>query len=346
MIKDEIIFSARYNILRNGGTYKQIYPAGTPEIWCMTSSELKLSMRGSFYDDNNFKDVDFLTDRLQIEATINGVVYPCGQYIITSEAYRKTDNIKTVELEGYCVLYLAQRKKLEERLYIPAGTLYTTQINALLIGAGIINFVTTPSAFTFAVDREDWEIGTPYLTIINDLLREINYNSAWVDMDNIVRITPYTSPSVNNITQSYSAGRYSIIGDDYTKSNDNHSKSNVFKVTCSNPELPNPLTATATNDDPASPFSTVNIGRVLHVENVDNTPNQAALQSTADTLKLKSLLTTETVEIVTAINPVHTAFDVLALANDDVTGIYSETEWSLSLAANADMRHKAKRVIM
>lgn len=344
LIKDIIEFSARYEVMRGGGVYKRIYPADDPEINCVSSSALKMSIRGAFYRDD-FEDINFLTDRIRAVVTINGVDYPCGHFVVTSEEYRKTGGLKTVAIEGYSPLYLAERKKIETRLSIPAGTNYVAQINSLLMACGITNIISTPTSLTMATAREDWEIGTPYLTIINDLLAEINYNSAWVDLNGAVHITPYAAPSLANVTHTYTAGQFSLIGEDYTLSNDMHSKCNVFLVICSNPDLGAPMSATAEITDPSVPFSTVNIGRVLSVTQVDNTPNQTVLQNTANMLRTKALLTTQTITFETAINPTHSSFNVLALDNDELSGLFEETEWSMVLSPSANMKHKARRVI-
>jgi hypothetical protein len=340
---NRIEFDVRYEVVRNGGTYRRISAYGYPSISGIASSELKMSFRGTFLRDN-FDGINFLTDRLRVVVVLNGTEYPCGLFVITSVLNRKAGGVKVADLEGYSILYLAQRKKIETRLSLAAGANYITSINNLLIGAGITNFVYTASSLTLATVREDWEIGTPHLTIVNDLLSEINYNSAWVDLSGAVHLSKYAAPSLSNITQTYKAGALSLIGDDYTKGNDMHSKCNVFMAVCSNPDLSSPMTATSTNSDASSPFSTVNIGRVLSVTTVDNTPSQSELQATADRLKLQSLLSTETVEFATAINPTHTAFDVLALDNDELSGLFEETEWTISIEPGADMTHKAKRV--
>ncbi|MEG1991221.1 MAG: hypothetical protein RR351_03945, partial [Christensenella sp.] len=115
---------------------------------------------------------------------------------------------------------------------------------------------------------------------------------------------------------------------------------------CSNPDHETPLTAVSVNDSADIPFSTVNIGRVLHAETVDNIASQAELQSKADLLKFQSMQTGETIEFYTSPNPTHTAFNTVALDNDELTGVFSETEWRLPLSAESDMVHKAKRVII
>ncbi len=334
-------YAVRYEVLRGGGVYAELSPIDTPEISYVSSSALKMSMRGTFrYPE---EDLNFVSDRLRIVAVINGTEYPCGTFVVTgvTESHSATDD--AVELEAYSILYLAQRKKTESRLHLSAGTNYITAVSSLLIGAGITGIVSSATGLTLASDREDWEIGTPYITIINDLLDEINYNSAWVDLEGRVNLTPYAAPSAANIAHTYTAGEYSLITDTWKRTDDVYSKCNVFLCICGNPDL-TPMSATAVNDDPNCRYSTVHIGRVLYVETVDNVPNQAALTARANNLLAKSLLSEETVEFETQFMPTHTAFETVALDNGRMSGIYAETEWRMPLDPRNAMVHKAKRV--
>ena len=150
----------------------------------------RLSLRcryaGRFCGDN-IDGINWLSDRLRVVVILNGVEYPCGVFIITTAPKRKVGGLKLIDIEGYSPLYLAQRKKLETRLHIDAGANYVTQINNLLIASGISDITSTATSLTLATAREDWEIGTPYLTIINQLLAEINYNSVWVNLNGTAR---------------------------------------------------------------------------------------------------------------------------------------------------------------
>lgn len=338
-------FSARYEVLRNNAVYAELYAMdNTVEIQNSDTSALKMSVRGTFYDYSG--DINFLTDRLRAIITLNGTDYPAGTFVVTTETKHRSAGLDSVEIEGYSILYLAQRKRLEEPLYIGKGTNYITQIVRLLNLCGIENIEAEETAYTFQTAREDWEIGTAVLDIVNQLLGEISYHSVWVGLNGIVRLTKYQTPDISNIMHTYSADRYSVIEDDYEITTDRFDKCNVFRVTCENPEIDTTMVAVSENSSPDSPFSTVNIGRILHTEQVDNIPSQEALQDYADRLKYQSLQETETVEFATAAIPTHETYDVVALENGELAGIYIETGWRLPLSAGASMIHQARRVTM
>ena len=290
--------------------------------------------------------VNWASDRLKAWVSVNGVDYPMGVYVPTTLMGRHDAAGDIVEIEAYSLLYLAKRTKLEETLVFRGGENYIGCIQTLLRLAGITWYEADSTEYTLSCDRE-WEVGTEVLTIINELLSEINFRSAWVDLCGKVRLTKYSAPDHTNIKHIYNADEYSVISEEYTLSNDSFGKANVFRCVCSNPDLSGPFVATSENSDPKSAFSTVNVGaRILHIENVDNIPSQAALQEKANELLVKSKLTTEEIEFETALIPEHEAFDVVALDNGGLTGIFEETEWSCSLEYSGKMTHRAKRVIL
>lgn len=336
-------FSTRYEVLRNNAVFSQIYASEySPEVQNIESSELKMSMRGTFkkYSD----DINFLSDRLRPVMIINGKEYPLGVFVVTTETDTVYGNIEMVEIEAYSLLYLVKRKKTEERLSIKAGENYVTQIITLLNACGINDIEADASEFVFSSVREDWDIGTSYLEIVNQLLDEINYNPAWVNLNGTVRLTRYAVPSIDNVNHVYSAGEYSVIESSYSRTTDRYGKYNVFRVFCENPDMEEPMVAISENNSVDSPFSTVYIGRILYNEQVDNIPSQSALQDYADKLKYKSMQETETIEFYTAPSPDHAAYDVVALDNGKMAGIYMETEWRLPMSPDARMTHKARRI--
>lgn len=336
-------FSARYEVLRNNAVFAEFHAIDDAvEIQNIESSALKMMIRGTFHSCD--ADVNFLSDRLRAVVTLNTIDYPAGIFVVTTETKTHSGGVDGVEIEGYSLLYLAQRKRIEEPLYIAAGTNYITQIVQLLNSCGIDSIEADETSYTFAADREDWDVGTSVLDIVNQLLAEISYNSVWVDLGGTTRLTKYQTPGISNVSHTYSANEYSVIEDSYKITTDRFDKHNVFRVTCENPDLDEIMVAVSENNSPDSPFSTVNLGRILYTEQVDNIPSQEALQEYADKLKYQSLQETETVEFTTAAIPNHTTYDVIALENGDMAGIYTETEWRLPLAAGASMIHKARRV--
>lgn len=336
-------YSVRYEVLRDNAVFAEIYPIDySPSVQFIDSSELKTSFRGTFFEYSD--EIDFLTDRLRPVIILNGVEYPMGVYVITTETLRYDSGVMQKDIEGYSLLYLAQRKRIEERVHIAAGKNYGTVIFELLVSCGISAIEADETDLTFAAAREDWDIGTPIIEIVNELLAEINYNEVWVDLNGVVRLTKYRQPTLETIKHTYSEGEYSLIESAYTKKSDRYGKYNVFRVICDSPDLDEPMVAISENNVDESPFSIARLGRILYTTKIDSTPSKAALQAYADRLRNQSLQETEEVEFFTAPVPDHNAFDTVALGNGGLTGIYTETEWRLQLSPGASMYHKARRV--
>ncbi len=323
---------------------KIITAADAPTINMTADSELKFTFRGRFFDYRK-QEIDFLTNDLKVIASINGDEYNLGYYVITGETLEHEKGVDYIEIEGYSRLYLLKQSRIETRVYFAANTLYTEALYDLLTDAGITAFYIEPSELTLATDREDWEIGTDRLTIINKLLSEMSYASAWVDLDGVIQCTPAKIPSIENIDIIYQADRYSIIGADYTMAVDRHNKPNVFRVVCNNPELGEPLVSIIENDDEDNPYSTAYRPRVLQITEVDNIASQEALDEYAYQLALKSLLSDEVVTYETMLNPEHTVGDIIALGNGELTGIFAETGWTMTLDYQARMTHRARRTV-
>lgn len=291
-------------------------------------------------------ELNWMTDRVRPVLIINEVEYPCGVFVATTLDTKIVAGQEILSMEAYSPLYLANRVQIEGGYTIKAGTNYLTAVQELLRYAGITNYDAEDTTLTLAADRADWDIGTPVLDVVNELLSEINYRSAWVDLTGCVRLTKYVAPSTDNIAHTYGAGAYSIVSDDASVSTDYFSKANVFRAVCDSPDLDEPLVATTENSDPNSPYSTATLGvRILQTEKVDGVPDLATLQERAENMLTKSLQTTETVQFVTALCPVHQCWDTVGLALDAVTGIYTETGWSMVLDASGEMSHTAERVV-
>lgn len=340
MIKDRIDWSSRYEL---SGADMELEAVDTPEVEFVASSEVKISFKGRFIIPES---ADLVTVRLCPYMTINGTEYPCGKYIITSAEKSMRSGREETEITGYSILYLAKRKIVEDRLHFSAGAGYLNTVRTLLIASGITNIVTdTSSSATLQTAREDWDPGTPYLDIVNQLLSECGYADAWPDMRGRVHLSLPATGSSPEITHSYAEGQYSIISDAYKRSDDRYGKYNVVRVICANPELGAPMVAVSELTDPAIPYSIPNIGRVAHIENVDNIASQSQLQAMADELIIRQMRVTESCEFYTASDPTHGCRDVTALTREGLTGIWRETGWRLPLNAAYDMTHTGERVI-
>jgi len=211
----------------------------------------------------------------------------------------------------------------------------------------VLHILPDPCDDVLQTDREDWEEGTSYLTIVNALLVEIGYNPLWFDLAGRARLTRYQEASAANIAHIYKSGEDALILPDCTISEDAYSLYNVFRAVVSNPELPEPLASTAVNDYPRSRTSTVRLGRRIPapIEKLDNIASQAALDAYVGRKRFESMLSTERVTFTTANLPIHGYLDTVALQHERLDGIYQETDWSMTLSHDGRMTHRARRVL-
>lgn len=335
--------SCRYDVLRNGVKFTEMFARGSPTVKMVADAKVKMAFSGQFIEDSS---VDLHTDIIKPHLILNRVEYPLGEYRATTVTNVHKRGTDYVNIEGYDRGIRVKQQTTETRVSFAANNRYTDIVQALLIAAGIDKIICIDSTATLATTREDWEIGTTYVDIINCLLAEINYMDAWWDLDGYAHIEPYIIPSAANIKHTYKSDEYSIIKPDCETVIDTYSAYNVFTAMVSNPDLPTPLYATAVNDDPSSPISTIKRGRIpMPVVKLDNIANQAALQDFVNNLKFKSLISTEVSTFETAKAPTHLVRDTMALDHEALQGIYSELEWGITMSATGQMTHKARKVL-
>ena len=333
-----------FSVWRDGAPFCDLEPYGSGTLTHDNGAQLQDSIQQVFHD-YRASGVDFVGDILRVECEINGVNYPLGRYCVTTERPGMENGVPVIEVEGYSLLWILTQCKIEEIRTWTAGTPYTEVIGGLLVEAGLTDYEIETSTAVLATDRADWDIGSEFIEIINDLLAEINYNPLFVGFDGVIRATKYHAPTVSGVTRTYTEGKDSVIRADYDSELDRFGVANVFIVICDSPEFGQTLRAEAVNSDPNSPYSTVSLGRrVPRIERVDNTPDLATLQDTADRLLSESLETTERVEIVTAPQPDHAANETLLVQVGELAGVYRETGFEIELSETGQMKHKAVRV--
>ena len=334
----------RVDVLRDGVRLLSIPFSSPPNILADSESEIKMSMSGSFVDNDM---IDWLSDRLQPVVVIDGAEHPCGVYVPATMTSSSGEDGQRVTVEAYDLCYVLTLAKTETIYHISAGTGYLDAINTLMASAGIAMVQAAPSAAVLQTDREDWDVGTSYLTIINQLLSEINYRTIWFDANGCAVLEPALTPSADRIDHIYDATPVdSITHRDTTTVTDLFDRPNVFIVICSNPDYDAPMTATSENNNAQSRLSIANRGmRIPQVYKVDNIASMDELQVYADRLRDQSMLATEVTTIQTAIVPDHGLFDVVALQHPAASGIYLETGWEFSMQAGTYMTHRLKKVV-
>ena len=339
------LLETRFVVLRNGADFGLLYPKenSLPTIQMNAKARVKTSLSGEFVRNDN---ISWLSDKIRAELIIDGTTHPLGVFLPATVQWKETETTKTVSIEAYDQCWQLSDTKTEGILHLNEGTNYIEAVKLLLTQAGIALVSSKPSSATLAEDRE-WELGTSYLDIVNQLLGEINYNPIWFNSSGVAILEPASVPTAENIEHRIdSSDSDCLMLPSITNEIDAFNAPNVFVCVCSNPDKDDVMIAKAENTNPQSALSIARRGRrIVHTEKVDNIADQTELQAYAERLRNESMITGEVFRIQTALQPGHGVNDVVAFHHDDVTAICIETSWSMSLGVGGTMTHSLEKVV-
>lgn len=336
-------YDVRLDVLRNGVKYKTLKIVDAPKIRFNSEAELKSGMSGSFKYD---ADLNLITDELQPIQIIDGTEYPMGIYDISVSQENTNEIDKSTYFEAYDRCFLLKTTRTEEIIHISAGTSYINTIKQFLTTCGIAMVISDANADVFATDREDWEIGTDYLKIINQLLSEINFKSIWFDSRGYAMLEKKKAPNNQNINHRFGK-EAELVAMTCSSQIDIYDKPNVFICVCNNADYAEPLIARAVNDNPISSLSIFKRGRrIAKTYRVDNIASQEELDNYANQLRNESMLSSEIVTVNTPNLGYYSSEDIIALENYSITGIFVELSWDLTLSLGGKMKHKLRRQII
>lgn len=343
----------RWKILRGGADYAWLRSAAdsAPTMWMRYDAEIKTSFSGLFAPtatdiDGRTVPVNWQSDELSPLLVIDGVEHPLGIYMPATVTPSKRDGVETVRVEAYDRCWRVRDDYAESMPYFAAGTPYITVIEILLTNAGIETVYATPNEAVLAEDRE-WEIGTSSLSIVNELLSEINYKPLWFNAYGAAVLEPAAVPLVQNIRHTLDADKIeSLVLPTISRETDVYAAPNVFIVACANPDKSGNMVASAENTNPQSPLSIARRGRrVAKYTQLQNIADQAELQAYADRLRNESMITGETIRVSTALLPGFGVADVVALHYGDLAAICIERTWTMELRVGGTMTHTLEKVV-
>lgn len=274
------------------------------------------------------------------------VEWPLGVFQLTSptRAYRDGNYIVR-DVEAYDLLLTLRDDKTADRYVLGVGANYTTAVAQILQAEGFYQNV-TPSSLTVPATME-WEPGTSYLRIVNDILGAINYDSVFFDETGVCICRPYQSPVDRPILYDYTADADSIIAGDIDQTLDLFGVPNKWVLVKSEPDQPS-IKGTYTNSSISSPTSTVSRGRtIVDFSTEEEAANVGTLNALAKRKAFEASQVYEVVEFESAGMPFHGNYSVIMLTIDDLAigDRYSEHEWTLPLQAGELMSHKVRRVV-
>ena len=348
-------------IVRNGADYGKLWPAldSAPSIRMNEAGAIKTSFSGDFlptvydFDGRPIPDaaVNWLADEIRPELIIDGTVYPLGIFLPATVQESKGQGgtqLRSLHVEAYDRCWVVRDHYTESTTYFAAGTNYGDAIESLLTAAGIALISAAPTAATLAEAREDWNIGTSYLTIVNQLLSEINYNPLWFDGDGTAIVEPASVPAASSIRHTIDLSNPGVLArPKIQRSTDIYSAPNVFICVCSNADKSGPMVARSENTNPQSDLAIQKRGRrIAKVVQVSNIADQSALQDYADRLRNESMITSETILLSTGLLPGYGVDDVVGLIDGEDMSICIERAWSMELKAGGNMQHQLEKVVI
>lgn len=345
-MKRELDF--RYDILRNGADYTTLDPVtGTmPTIAMVDSGEIKTTLMGTFYDPGD--RVDWLTDEIRPTIIIDGVPHHLGIYLPGTVEFAEDNTSRTVTVEAYDRCWRVQTRCAETLRYFAQGLNYLNVVVSLLTDAGITSVAKVNTSHTLVEDREDWNIGTSNLSIVNELLAEINYKQLWFDQDGTARLEPAAQAKAESIQHTFDDTNVrSLMIPGIRKSTDVYAAPNVFLCVCSNADKSGPMSAIAENTNPQSPLSLPRRKRrITQVINVNNIASQAELEVYANRMVTSSMLRGETISVETCLLPGFGVNDVVGIQYGDYMAICVEKAWTMTMGVGGTMQHTLERVII
>lgn len=335
--------SFRFFALRDGAKLTELYAIGTPSLRMDSAGEIKTALSGEFVENSK---VNWLTDEIKPVMVLDGVEHPLGIYAVATKKDSETETTKSVKVEAYDRCWRLREYKTETRLYFAASETYQEALEELLTVCGIILYQITPIATPLGIARE-WEIGTSYLSIINELLLEINYAQVYFDAEGFAVLRPEPEISVENISKTLDSNNVrSLLLPQIERETDVYNAPNVFIAVCSNADRAAPLVARAENTNPQSPLSILRRGkRIVSVETVNNIADQSTLQEYVDKKRNGSMMSAETVTVSTGLLPGFTAKEVVALRYNDFWGVCKEKSWTMEMKAGGTMSHVLEKVV-
>ena len=338
----------KYSVFRNGARFGELHATAenAPQLLMDDSGSIKTKLSGNFLIPG--EDVNWLTDEIQAKLIINGSASSCGVFLPSVVSEHEDGENRYLHIDALDRGWIVQDSRTESRVFIPAGTNYIEAIVSVLGRAGISQIVSTPTDFVTAEDRDDWNVGTSILEIVNQLLSEISYKPLWFNGDGAAMLEPASSPSAQNIDHMLDDTKIeSLMMTRISKQTNLYNKPNAFVCICSNADKADGMVAIGENTNPQSPLSISRRGRkITQTVQVQNTPSQTALQLYADRMVTDSLTSGETITVSTALLSGFGVGDVTAIKYGDLMAICIERSWSMDLRVGGLMSHTLERVVL
>lgn len=245
----------------NAGTLFTNYFLDEATLWgrALTPNEIRF-----FYKKgaDRLKEVEILSDRLKI---IRGVrmddggwaEFSDGVFLLRNpEQVSKESGVSIVRCQTYGKTILLNDITTLERYVVAASVNIITAVTAAIVAAGFSSSeISLPTTSLSTAAAREWDKGTSYLTIVNDLLLSINFENIRDNENGIFTSQEYVQPIDRSASFSLADDQFSLIIGDVGFNPNLVQRPNKVTTVDANPGT-NTITGGATSDQWSNSGST------------------------------------------------------------------------------------------
>ena len=300
--------------------------------WCFSS------INGLWIETEN--SFDMFADRLRPVMSINGTDYPLGVFMIVAAPIEDDGKERCYNVEAYDETMVLKQSAVTMRRYFVSSTTYLSALNTLIASCGLSRIMSDNTAVGLHTARE-YAVGTQYLSIINELLSEINYAPIHAGANGYLYLEEKKTKIVADFV--YTDENSKLI-DTIKTDTDIYSLPNVIVGYTSSPDTNTVLKYKRTNSNPGSAISTVKRGyNVVETIELSDCPDYATLQQVVDSRFEEASQATETATITTMPDGDHMYGTYVSLGQNGTNALYREVGWSIEFGGQ--MTHNLERKV-
>lgn len=278
-------------------------------------------------------------DRVRPWMTVGGVRFNLGVYVLTTPDTKRGEEPITYDVTGYDLLHLLQDGP-GDTYTVVAGTTYTQAVRDVITASGIGARVlldgtrqdaTLPATRVWALTGD----GPSWLSVVNDLLREIGYDGIHADEDGNLRSGPFQDPAVapSEWTFDTSDPRTNIVHEDRTETEDVWGAPNHWRFVRSRmdtqPVEGDGIYAVTNQSD--GPTSIDSLGRTVRKVVFLDAADQATLEAQGDKIVTEDRQVAHEFDLTVDPLPAMGHRDVVTLVDAGSSDKMPVASWSLNL---------------
>lgn len=229
------------------------------------------------------QEIDFSSNRVRPFWQVNGEEWPLGVYVMAAPVteYSATGRARSVDLTDKITVVSDDR--IVQTFQVAKGANVVEAARQQIVAAGETRILATPGT-TVLANTMTWPPGTSRLSIINDLLGVAGYWSLATDRMGQFILAPYRAPADRPTAWEFAEGAASLHSPEWSHELPLWEATNHVTLVSQENDAGQVWVATAVDDNPDSPTSTVSMKRVLNpiVEENVEAVSLAALQLQAN----------------------------------------------------------------